>query len=79
MARGSLTSIPLVRTGLGKKSSQSHRAPGEPGGTLDQGVVGAVRSSQIRYSILKAGLSYFLEGPEVMYKGREESRITFYA
>ena len=42
-------------------------------------MVGAVRSSQIRYSILKAGLSYFLEGLEVMHKGREESRIIFYA
>lgn len=79
MARGSLTSIPLVRTGLGKKSSQSHRAPGSQVVPWTRAVVGAVRSSQIRYSILKAGLSYFLEGPEVMYKGREESRITFYA
>ena len=41
--------------------------------------VGAVRSGQIKYSILKAGLSYFLEGLEMMYKGREESRIIFHA
>ena len=58
------------------------RATEHPGSQVvpwTRAVVGAVRSSQIRYSILKAGLSYFLEGPEVMYKGREESRITFYA
>lgn len=77
MTRGNLTSIPLVRSGPGKKSSQSCRAPGEPGGTLDQGHGGGCeeQSDQIQHFEGRAQLLSGRTRGDAQGKGRVKDII----